>query len=134
VLAGRKIALTALALAVAMPAPLLAAAAPYPGGRPCNGNAAQSEIKGLSAQLSAVNIQIRAVEIQRVNDNDQLPALNAGLPDTRERLDITQRRIGLETGQIASLERSASELRNTIARRQAEADACAGKGPGGSAP
>ena len=37
-----------------------------------------------------MNIQIKAVEIQRSNDRDQIPGLNAGLPETRDRLEITQ--------------------------------------------
>jgi chromosome segregation ATPase len=140
VFAGRNRVFAALAVLIAMPvevhaaAPAEGAAAPYPGGRPCNRNAAAAEIKGLTAQLSAVTVQIKSVEIQRTNDRDQIPGLNAGLPETRDRLEITQRRIGLETGQIASLERSANELRNTIARREAEAAACADKDGQGAAP
>lgn len=133
-IAGRKRALAFLAIATAAPAQIFAASAapnlataPYPGGRPCNRDAAQAEIKGLTSQLSAVNVQIRAVEIQRGSDRDQIPLLNAGLPETQGRLDTTQRRIGTETGQIASLEKNASDLRDMIARRQAEIAACADK-------
>ena len=103
------------------------AAAPNSAGPSCNRNAAALEIKRLSGQLSAVNIQIKAVEIQRSTDTDQIPMLKAGLPETQSRLDVTQHRIQTETLQIASLEKSASELRSTIARRQTEDTACADK-------